>query len=152
MFDHLKKIFSEETGQPSTEIKNKKVEIAACALFIETAKADGEFSDDERSLIISEMKRTFNLDDNYTKDLMILAEQKVKESISLYEFTSIINNSFSQQEKTELIESLWKLIYTDKKLNVYEDHLIKQIGATMNIEHKQLINSKLWVKQQLGLN
>jgi len=116
------------------------------------AKADGEFSDDERSFIISEMKRTFNLDDNYIKDLMILAEQKVKESISLYEFTSIINNNFSQQEKTELIESLWKLIYTDKKLNVYEDHLIKQIGATMNIEHKQLINSKLWVKQQLGLN
>ena len=152
MFDHLKKIFSEETEKPSSETKNKKVEIAACALFIEMAKADGEFSDDERSFIISEMKRTFNLDDNYTKDLMILAEQKAKESISLYEFTSIINNSFSQQEKTELIESLWKLIYTDKKLNAYEDQLIKQIGATMNIEHKQLINSKLWVKQQLGLN
>ncbi|MDY0081881.1 MAG: TerB family tellurite resistance protein [Ignavibacteriaceae bacterium] len=157
MFEYLKKIFSEEQSinsevQKTSGKKNYKAEIAACALFIEMAKADGKFSDEERNFIISEMKRTFNLDDDCIKDLMALAEQKVKESVSLYEFTTIINNTFTQQEKVELIESLWRLIYTDKKLSAYEDHLIKTISATMNLEHKQLINSKLWVKQQLGLN
>lgn len=158
MLDYLKKIFSEEPEQ-KTELKEQKssvtkkhkVEIAACALFIEMAKADGVFTAEERSFIFSEMKNTFNLEDDCITDLMALAEQRVKESVSIYEFTEIINNTFSQSEKIELIESLWKLIYKDENLSAYEDHLIKRIGATMNIEHKQIINAKLLVKEQMGL-
>jgi len=158
MLGYLKKIFSDDN--PSTnknevdsasDRKNKKIEIVACALFIEMAKADGEFTEDERKFIITEMKSTFNLDDEYVNNLMLHAEQKIKESVSLYEFTGIINATFTNEEKINLIENLWKLIYKDEKLNQYEDHLIKRIAATINIEHKQIINSKLWVKQQLGL-
>lgn len=158
MFEYLKKIFLEnETGinkihnDSTSSNKNKKVEVAACALFIEMAKADGVFTDDERTFIIDEMKSTFNLDDDYVNELMQLAEKRVKDSVSLYEFSREINKSFSQDEKLELIESLWRLIYKDEKLNEYEDNLIKKIGVTLNIEHKQIINAKLWVKQQMGL-
>ncbi|MBE0538550.1 MAG: TerB family tellurite resistance protein [Ignavibacterium sp.] len=158
MFEYLRKIFSDITPSPentaagSSNInKNKKVEIAACALFIEMAKADGEFSDDERDFIISEMKNTFNLGEEYVNELITLAEERVKQSVSLYEFTGVINTTFTQEEKLELIESLWRLIYKDKKLSEYEDHLMKRIAGTMNVEHKQIINAKLWVKQQLGL-
>lgn len=158
MLEYLRKLFSDDqtsviqnvSGSSSNQ-KNKKVEVAACALFIEIAKADGEFTKDERNFIISEMKSTFNLDDDYVNDLMMLAEERVKESVSLYEFTGVINTSFSHEEKIELIESLWNLIYKDEKLNQYEDHLIKRIAATINIEHKEIINAKLWVKQQMGL-
>ncbi len=135
----------------SSERRNQKIEIAACALFIEIAKADGQFTDEERKFIISEMKSTFSLDDRYVNDLILLAEQRVKESVSLYEFSGVINTTFTFKEKIELIESLWKLIYKDEKLNQYEDHLIKRIAATINVEHKQIINAKLWVKEQMGL-
>jgi uncharacterized tellurite resistance protein B-like protein len=40
-------------------------------LFIEIANADGEFTDEERKFIISEMKSTFNLDDDYVNDLIL---------------------------------------------------------------------------------
>ena len=158
MFEYLRKIFADNQTpinqspiNSSSESKNQKIEIAACALFIEIAKADGEFTDEERKFIISEMKSTFNLDDDYVNDLILLAEQRVKESVSLYEFTGVINTTFTFEEKIELIESLWKLIYKDEKLNQYEDHLIKRIAATINIGHKQIINAKLWVKEQMGL-
>ena len=68
-------------------------------LFIEIAKADGEFTDEERKFIISEMKSTFNLDDDYVNDLMLLAEQRIKESVSLYEFTGVINTTFTYRRK-----------------------------------------------------
>jgi len=158
MFEYLRKIFADNQTpinqspvKSSPESKNQKIEIAACALFIEIAKADGEFTDEERKFIISEMKSTFNLDDDYVNDLILLAEQRVKESVSLYDFTGVINTTFTFEEKIELIESLWRLIYKDEKLNQYEDHLIKRIAATINIEHKQIINAKLWVKEQMGL-
>ena len=158
MFEYLKNIFLDnESGTnkiytgSTLSSKNKRVEVAACALFIEMAKADGVFTDEERNFIIAEMKSTFILDDDYVNELMQLAEQRIKDSISLYELSGEINNSFSQDEKIQLIESLWKLIYKDEKLSEYEDHLIKKIGLTLNIEHKQIINAKLWVKQQMGL-
>jgi uncharacterized tellurite resistance protein B-like protein len=158
MLEYLRKIFADNqtsmnqgTLNSSSESKNQKIEIAACALFIEIAKADGEFTNEERNFIISEMKSTFNLDDDYVNDLILLAEQRVKESVSLYEFTGVINTTFTHEEKIELIESIWKLIYKDEKLNQYEDHLIKRIASTINIEHKQIINAKLWVKEQMGL-
>ncbi|MEO8232948.1 MAG: TerB family tellurite resistance protein [Ignavibacteriota bacterium] len=158
MFEYLKNIFLENEAitnkihtDSTSSNKNKKVEVAACALFIEMAKADGVFTDDERNFIIDEMKSTFNLDDDYVNELMQLAEQRVKDSVSLYEFSREINKSFSQDEKLELIESLWRLIYKDEKLNEYEDNLIKKIGVTLNIEHKKIMNAKLWVKQQMGL-
>jgi uncharacterized tellurite resistance protein B-like protein len=158
MFENLRKIFLnnepakiERSSGSASNLQNRKVEVAACALFIEMAKADGEYSDDERNFIVSEMKSVFNLDDEYVNDLMQLAEQRIKESVSLYEFTGVINNTFSQEEKIQLIESLWKLIYKDEKLSEYEDHLMKRIAGTINVEHKQIINAKLWVKQQMGL-
>lgn len=144
--------FANTISVSSSGNKHTKVEVATCALFIELAKSDGEFSQEERDLIIIQMKNLFSLEKKYIDDLMLLAEEKVKQSISIYEFTGIINKSFSQEEKIELLENLWKLIYRDEKLTAYEDHMIKRIGATMNIEHKQIINSKLWVKQQLGID
>lgn len=159
MFKNLKKLLGASNPDIGNKIglsqsynKHTKVEVATCALFIELAKSDGEFSNDERELIISEMKSLFNLEKKYIDDLILLAEEKVKDSVSIYEFTSVINSTFTQEEKIELLENLWKLIYRDEKLSAYEDHMIKRIGATMNIEHKQIINSKLWVKQQLGLD
>lgn len=158
MFEHLRKIFSSSPADESnysitesTDNKNKKFQIAACALFIEMAKADGEFTEEEKNFIITEMNKTFDLDAQCTKELMELAELIVKDSVSIYEFTGIINQQFSQEEKLKLIESLWRLIYQDKKLHAYEDHLIKRIAATLNIEHKQIINAKLLVKEQMGL-
>jgi uncharacterized tellurite resistance protein B-like protein len=154
MFEYLRKIFSSPSDENKNHLvkdENKKIQIAACALFIELAKADGEFSEEEKQFIISEMNKTFNLDKQCTNELLELAELVAKDSVSIYEFTGIINQQFTQDEKIKLLESLWRLIYQDEKLNAYEDQLIKKIGATLNIEHKQIINAKLLVKEQLGL-
>lgn len=62
----------------------------------------------------------------------------------------MINEAFSQSEKLELIKNLWRIIYEDGKLDSHEDRLIKIIGSTMNIEHKDIIAAKLFVKQELG--
>lgn len=156
MFEYLKKIIS-TSGISETYTSNlktdkvKKIQVAACALFIEMAQVDGEFTGEERKFILSEMKKTFNLDEDCASNLMELAERRVKESVSVYEFTQIINTTFSYEEKIELIQSLWKLIYRDQKLSAYEDQLIKRIAGNLNIEHKDIIGAKLLVKEQISI-
>lgn len=149
LFEEEEHSFTNHSGADKSE--EKKLQVAACALFIELAKADGKFTDEERNFIIQQMKQCFNIDDDYAKELMELAEQRVRDSVSIYEFTGEINNHFTQEQKEKLIENLWRLVFTDEKMHTYEDHLMKKVSLTLNIEHKKLIEKKLLVKSELGL-
>ena len=158
MFEYLRRVLSsEQDEQISKEVEtsspktiSKKYQVATAALLIEIAKADGNFSNKERNRIIDLMRTDFNLDDECVDELLELSEQKVKDSISVYEFSSVINESFTQQEKLDLIKNLWRIIYEDGKLDSHEDRLIKIVGSTLNLEHKDVIGAKLFVKQEMG--
>jgi len=157
MFEYLRKTLLQDKKQDAASEpvekkkgnQHKKLQIATAALFIEMAKADGNFSDEERERVIHIMQNTFNLDEDCVNELIELSEKKLEESISVYEFTSIINDNFSREEKFELLEGLWKIIYVDDKLDKYEDRLVKVIGGLINVDHKDIINAKLLVKEKL---
>ena len=159
MFDYIRKILSTESNSDSAVSENsvvkadhkKQLQIATAALFIEMAKADGDFSGEERDQVIDSLQNQFGLDAEYVNDLLDLSKAKLVESVSLYEFSTIINEHFSNDDKLELLKNLWRLIYTDKKLDKYEDRLIKIIGGLINIEHKQIINTKLLIRKELNL-
>ncbi len=158
MFEYLKSIITLQADQHASRYSGKragmfsinKYQVATAALLIEIAKADGNFSDDERKRIIEFMKNDFDLDDECVDELIKLSEHKVEESISVYEFSSVINENFTQEEKFELMKNLWRVIYEDGKLDSHEDQLIKIIGSTLNLEHKDIIGAKLFVKQEMG--
>jgi uncharacterized tellurite resistance protein B-like protein len=97
------------------------------------------------------MKSKYELDNNGAGELMSLTEESIKKSVSIYEFATIVDQNFSKDEKLKLMKELWQLIYTDKKLNKYEDNLIKRIGDILKLEHKEVIEAKLMVKGELGL-
>jgi len=159
MFDYLKRILSQEEEKeisdappvPSeSENLENKLQVATAALYVEIAAADGDFSEEERKKIVNAMKENFNLTNQCVEDLISLSEEAVKNSISVYEFTSILNDHLNRGEKLKLMTNLWKLIYTDGRLEKHEDRLIKIIGSTLNLDHKDVINAKLLVKQELG--
>jgi len=159
MFDYIRKALSTESNSESPVVSNsvkkvdhqKQLQIATAALFVEMAKADGEFSEDEREQAINSLQKQFGLDAEYVNDLVELSKTKLADSVSLYEFSTIINEHFSNDDKLELLKNLWRLIYTDKKLDKYEDRLIKIIGGMINIEHKQIINTKMLIREELNL-
>jgi len=158
MFEYLKKILSNESNEALKE-KNtarsdhheKQLQIATAAIFIEMAKADGEFSDDEREHIVVSLKNRFGLEDECVHDLIELSHTELKDSVSLYEFSGVINKNFTFEDKFELLKNLWRLIYSDKTLDKYEDHLIKMIGGMLQMEHKKIINAKMLIRKELDI-
>lgn len=158
MFEYLRRIFSvpakqaeikyEEAAQPQAD-EDKKLKVATCTLFIEMARADSDFTEEERDKIISIMKSTFDLEDECVTDLMDLAEKRLESDDSIYDFTNLINKSFDNDQKFELLKNLWRLIYLDNKLDMYEDHLIKKIGGLINMGHEDIIGAKMLVKEEI---
>ena len=151
----LKKILNgsqnrqENIGSSFKPNNEKKLQIAACALLVEIGNSDNNFTDVERKKIISIMKDTFNIEEDYINELIELSEKNFDENESIYEYTSIINDNFSIEEKFELLKNIWRLIYTDDNLNRYEEHLVKMIGSLLNIEYSNIIGAKLLIKEEL---
>lgn len=154
MFDTLRKIVRGTAGIYENENRSsgssKKIQIATCALFIEMGLADDDFTEQERIEINSLMKRLFNLTDDEAGELFSLSEDRVKQSVSIYEFTSLIDKNFTKDEKFELLKNLWRLVFIDEKLNAYEENLMRKIRLTLNMEHSDLIAAKLEVKKELN--
>ena len=127
----------------------KKLQMAACALLVEMGKADSNFTDEERRKIISIMENTFNVEEDYVNELIELSEKKIEENDRIYEYTTIINENFSNDEKFELLKNFWRLIFTDANLDKYEEHLVKMIGTLLNIEYSNIVGAKLLIKEEL---
>jgi len=154
MFDQLRKIFGgdapSQVSVPKKEnpSETKKLQIATCAIFLEMAKSDDNCTEEERKEIVSIMQRTFDLEKEYVDELINLTKARLEQSISIYEFTGIVNNNFTSDEKFELMKNFWRLIYTDQKLDKYEDQLVKRLGTMLHLEHKDVIAAKLMVKKE----
>jgi uncharacterized tellurite resistance protein B-like protein len=79
---------------------------------------------------------------------MQLSEQQTRESVSLYEFTDIINKNFSRNEKLSIIKNLWRLAYADGRLDKYEEYFLRIINQNLHLEHADMIAAKLEVKKE----
>lgn len=129
----------------------RKLQLATCALFLEVAQADEKFQPDEREKIFSVMKGMFDLSSDEIDELMKQSDEYIKQSVSLYEFTDVINNHFDKNERYEIIKNIWRLIFTDDKIHKYEEHFVRTINTNFKLEHRDMITAKMEVKEELEL-
>ncbi len=100
--------------------------LATCVLLIEVSKSDDNFDEQENNKIISILKDKFNLDDSQINILLEIADNKNQEMISLYDWTSKINEVYEYNEKKALIRELWDVAFADGRIDKYEDHTISK--------------------------
>ena len=148
MIDLVKGLFG-KTSQggraAQREEKPRDTAVATCALLLEMANIDGEFSRSERDNIISILKRDFRLSDEHAAQLLEASEKELKQSVDLWQFTNLINENYTLDEKTRVIEMVWKIVYTDDRLNMHEDYLVHKLANLLRLPHKQLVDAKLKV-------
>lgn len=148
MLNIIKKFFSspeEGASGNKREIDVRDLRVATCALFLEMASIDGEFSEVERKTIFSILNKEFGLPQEVAEELADAAENELGKSIDLWKFTNLINEHYAQDDKLKIIEMIWKVIYSDGKLSMHEDYLIHKLASLLNIEHRQLITMKVKV-------
>jgi uncharacterized tellurite resistance protein B-like protein len=146
MIDFFKKVFgepSEEAFSKQTDIQHHDPRIAACALLLEMAHIDGEFTFEEKENLISLLRNEFELSSDEVHKMIEKAEEDLSKSLDLWKFADMINENFSIEEKLRVVELLWELVYTDGKLDKHEDYLIHKLAHLLRITHSQLIDAKL---------
>ena len=137
----------EESASNKERETSHDVRIATCALLLEMANIDGKFSVSERESILKILKKDYQLSDEHAKALIEAADEELERSIDLWQFARLINANYSTDEKFQIIETIWKVVYADGKLDKYEDYLIHKLAKLLRLTHKQLIDAKLKVIQ-----
>jgi uncharacterized tellurite resistance protein B-like protein len=149
MLDLVKRYFTKniEIRQSSASHEDpRRIMVATCALLLEIAAIDGEFSSHEQEVILSILKNDYKMGDDEAASLVEAAQAQREHSIDLWRFTKLINQNFSEEERVHVIELVWKVIYADGRLDGHEDHLVHGMANLLRLSHSQLIAAKLRAK------
>ncbi|MCP3908502.1 MAG: TerB family tellurite resistance protein [Oceanicoccus sp.] len=145
MLVSIKAFFSAELSLENNENEQCKIQLAAAALLIELSRADYQREPEEQAAIEAALKKGFDLDDAQLATLIDLAEQENHDATSLYQFTNLIKDEYSAEQRFELVKMLWQVAIADGEISKYEDHLIRKIADLIYLPHSQFIKAKLEV-------
>ena len=118
---------------PASPPADDSLRLAACALLVELARADGEFSEVERAHIADILVREFQVAPPGAQELMTAADESLREAVDLHQFTAVINASYGATERAGLAELLWSAVDTDGVLSQHEASLIRRMGGLLDL-------------------
>ncbi|WP_068545867.1 TerB family tellurite resistance protein [Thalassotalea crassostreae] len=124
------------------------LEIATAVLLFEVMRADQKFEPEEKQQIVSLLQQHFELDKAEVLDILALAEDESHHANDFYQYTSMINNNYSLEDRIKIVGLLWKVAYADGHLDVIEEHIIRKIAELLHLNHGEYIQCKLKIQNQ----
>jgi uncharacterized tellurite resistance protein B-like protein len=120
-----------------------RVDLAVAALLVEVLRADYDVAPQERQQVVVSVSRLLGLDATVSAALVAEAERHIDRSHDLYQFTSQLNRAWSEEEKLQLLEALWRVAAADETVHKYEEHLIRRVADLLHVPHSGFIRAKL---------
>ena len=133
----------------SPVLSDHQKQLAVAALLIEVAIADHQFSETELSNLGVILDRKFSLSRDELAELINLAKNETNHATSLHQFTQLINQYCTTEEKFRLMKAMWEMAYADGDLNKYEDYIIRKVADLIYVPHTEFIRAKSVVKARL---
>ena len=140
MFDFLKKKTKEA----------EKIDIISktASLLIHAAKIDENYTNKEK-LIVEKTLLELGVNKERLAQIMISAEENEKNSNQILDFTKDIKNT-EESFKIKIIESLWKIIYSDKTSDMYESNLMRRLSGLLYLDNKMVGDIKEKIKKKFN--
>jgi uncharacterized tellurite resistance protein B-like protein len=136
----IKALFLEDTD--TAERDGHEIDLAAAALLVEVARADHEQSVEEEAAMGELLATSLNLDPEEVQAVLGRAGDAVEDATSLFEFTRLVNDHYSIDEKRRLVRSMWQVALADRDLDKYEEHLIRRVAELIYLPHPEFIQTK----------
>ena len=140
MFNFIKK--NKNLDKNKTSLLSK-----TASLLIHAAKMDESYTEKEKEII----KKTLidlGVNSEEINKIMIEAEENEKKSNQILDFTKDLKKA-DQNFKIKLVESLWKIIYSDAKSDMFEDNLMRRLTGLLYFDKKMVGDIKEKIKKNI---
>ena len=129
-------------------VNNDKSYSNIAALLIHVAKIDENYEDKEKEIIkktLIGLGATISNIDKLIADASVIEEN----SNQILSFTREVKNA-PESDKIRIVESLWKIIYSDDNADMYETNLMRRLAGLLYIDAKTMGDLKEKVKKELS--
>jgi len=150
MLSHLKKIFSSKVEDPISHLDEKTT--ATAALLIEAALSDETYCETEKEMIISVLRRNYDLSETEVQEVVDAAEKAHANSDQILYFTRTVKETVPFEERVHIIEMLWEITYADGELTDYEANLIRRICGLIYVDDVDSGKVRKRVLSRLGIS
>ncbi|MCL7944954.1 TerB family tellurite resistance protein [Marinobacter sp. ATCH36] len=141
MIERLKNLFGSSEDEP-TQPDNHQLAIAATALMVQLSRVDNDEDQQELKTIIECAVRAHQVTREEAEDILQDALSHADDATSLYEFTGLINEQLSQEEKQVLLESIWRVAFADGRIDKYEEHMIRRMADLLHLNHREFMQAR----------
>ncbi|MBX2805027.1 MAG: TerB family tellurite resistance protein [Hyphomicrobiales bacterium] len=150
MLKTLTEFFNTINNDDRTELDGDHVRTATAVLLFHAIAIDGVADDTERARIHALLRDHFDLGDAEVAKLLHDAEEREKNAVDLYRFTSVLRDRLSLDEKREVISMMWRLAYADGELAALEDNLIWRTAELLAVPARDRMELKKLVLNEMG--
>jgi len=127
--------------------KNDNKDLAkVAALLIHAAKIDENFENEEKNIITQALlKLGAKIQD--IEDIIQQGKKLEENANQILDFTKEVKN-MEEKKKVEIIETLWKIIYSNKDADIYETNLMRRLAGLLYIDNKIMGDIKEKIKKE----
>jgi uncharacterized tellurite resistance protein B-like protein len=136
-----------DAAPASSADREKNLRLAAAALMFEIVRADGVVKPEEHTVLRTALRSVFDLTVDEVEELVRLGERESREAISIYEFTRLVDEGLSQDEKKRIVELLWLVCFADADKHAEEEYLVRKIAGLLHVTHPEFIDAKIRARE-----
>ena len=140
MFDNLRYFLNEFSGGAAErEFREDDYRLAAVALLVHLAAADGLIDGAEKTRLREIIERNFGLDDSATARLIATAECSDHEAVDFYHFTNILKRALNENGRLEIIEMMWEIAFADGHVDELQENIVWRIAELLGVSSRDRI-------------
>ena len=130
------------------EKQNNNQLIKIAALLIHAGKIDENFSKQEEMIIKQALLKMGANTENIKE---IIEQSKIIEENAnqILDFTKEVK-AMDDEKKIEIIETLWRIIYSNKDADIYETNLMRRLAGLMYIDNKIMGSIQEQIRQEIS--
>ena len=151
MLKAIRDFFEQHIGDaPAPAQEAHRLQLATAALLVEVVRSDGGVAPAEREAMLAAIGAKFDLPAGEAAALIELAEQEARLASDYFQFTSLINRSFTQAQKLRVVELMWRVAYADAALSAHEQHVLRKVAELLHVPHGDYIAAKMRARADAG--
>lgn len=145
------KAFLFSSGAAETPGDDEALALATAVLLAEAGLMDGALGPEERAAIVPLLARRFSMEEGAAGVLLDRAQAEAEETTNLYSWARRLKDGLDYEERVELVEMLWEVVYADGVVHDYEANLMRRLNGLLYVDDQDSGLARKRAMDRLGL-
>ena len=126
-----------------TRVTDRQLQLATAVLLLEVARCDFDLRADEFKAVSRGVREVLGLTEDEATAVVRFAEEEVRQSKRLYQFTELIDKNYAPEQKKLVVQYLWQVAFADAQLLATEEYIVRKISDLLHVPLADFLDAKI---------